>query len=334
MAKSKEERYEVLARAVKQFDSCVDAMSDVQEDAEDDLDFAAGNQWPDDVVKSRKDEKRPCLTINKLPSFINQVANDQRQNRPQGKVRPVDDVTDPKTAKVINGLLRRIQYQSDAEAAFDTATDHAITCGLGFIRVCTDYTDDDSFDQDIYIDRIDNPLNVYFPIHLCKKSDWSDAPYAFVTSQISKEEYERKYPDDPIDNWSSDVRSNTRWVKEDSVTVAEWFEIVEKEKTIYLLADGSIVDSLPDGAEAVKSRTATERKVVRRLITGGAILEEDKEFPAQYIPIVPVLGKETLVDGEKRYVSLIRNAKDIQRMINFGQVQKQKKLHLPRNPHT
>jgi hypothetical protein len=75
------------------------ALSDSREDELDDLRFMAGSpdnqwQWPADVLATRGAVQgqtinaRPCLTINKLPQHVRQVTNEQRQNRPAGKVIP------------------------------------------------------------------------------------------------------------------------------------------------------------------------------------------------------------------------------------------------------
>ena len=60
------------------------------EKAKDDLEFLSGNQWPDNVKQERELDQRPCLTNNVLPTFVDQILGDQRQNRPAIKVNPVD----------------------------------------------------------------------------------------------------------------------------------------------------------------------------------------------------------------------------------------------------
>ena len=86
--------------------------------AVDDLRFLEGEgQWPDGIKATREADGRPCLTINKLPQYVNQVANDSRQNRPSIKVSPVDSGADKKTAELLGGLIRNIQVSSAADDA-------------------------------------------------------------------------------------------------------------------------------------------------------------------------------------------------------------------------
>lgn len=61
---------------------CITADGDNHDAGLDDLRFLAGEQWDPKAKAMRDREARPCLTINRLPSFVHQVTNDLRQNRP------------------------------------------------------------------------------------------------------------------------------------------------------------------------------------------------------------------------------------------------------------
>jgi hypothetical protein len=103
--KSKGGDTDLLSTARDRLMMAIDAYSENREDQLDDLRFYAGSpdnqwQWPADVLATRGAVQgqtinaRPCLTINKLPQHVKQVTNDQRQNRPSGKVIPADDNAD------------------------------------------------------------------------------------------------------------------------------------------------------------------------------------------------------------------------------------------------
>jgi len=134
--------------------------------------FMAGSpdnqwQWPADVLSTRGAVQgqtinaRPCLTINKLPQHVRQVTNEQRQNRPAGKVIPVDDNADIEVAAIFDGVVRHIEYMSDADVAYDTACDNQVTYGEGYIRLITEYCNEETFDQDVRIMRVRNAFSVY-----------------------------------------------------------------------------------------------------------------------------------------------------------------------------
>src|SRR5690606_17302449 len=125
-----------------------------------DLKFCAGDQWPEEVRCDLEHEARPCLIINKVQQHVQQVTNDQRQNRLSIKVSPVDDAADVQVAKIIQGLIRHIEYDSNADAAYDTAFESATKSSFGYFRVITDFVSPLSFDQKILIKRIRDPFSV------------------------------------------------------------------------------------------------------------------------------------------------------------------------------
>ncbi|MGH8716881.1 MAG: portal protein, partial [Burkholderiales bacterium] len=151
----------------------IEAFSVVQEAEEDnrqaalaDLKFARlGEQWPEQIKNQREMERRPCLTINRLPAFIRQVVNDARQNKQQMTVHPADSMADKETAKIIQGLLYSTQQSSKADIAYDTAIEFAVSMGFGYFRVDVDYSHDDTFDLDIMIKPVRNPFSVYGDPH-------------------------------------------------------------------------------------------------------------------------------------------------------------------------
>ena len=328
---------DLLHEAKEAFQKASDHESENRRTALDDIRFSRlGEQWPDDVVTQRKQELRPCLTINKMPSFIRQVVNDARQNKPSIKVHPVDNGADPRTANVINGLIRNIEYTSNADVAYDTAIEATVAGGFGYWRVTADYSYEDSFELDLKIERISNQFSVYGdPNSTC--ADSSDWDSAFVVDRISKAEFKRRYGkkknidgDKVTVDWTSEAWSDdTEWLNEDGVLIAEWWRRTEVEEEIIKLSNGHIysreaIDEDPDlqaaieaGAlQIVQNRTITRKKVTQTFMSGADILEVN-EWKGCYIPIVPVYGDEIVVQGKRYFRSLIHNAKDAQRMFNY-----------------
>lgn len=317
-----------IDEAKEVFDLCVEAESENRKDALDDLRFARlAEQWPDKIRQVREKEGRPCLTINRLPSFIRQVVNDARQNKPQIQVHPADSDADPKTAEIYNGLIRNIEAISRAGIAYDTALDFAVTMGFGYFRVNTAYTDEDSFDLDLLIQTIANPFSVYGdPFSTCAdSSDWS---VSFVTDMLSKEEFRRKYKGAEEVDWAGDGYENLQapWLSDEKILVAEYFKREPVKKTILQLSDMSVVDAEvyklqqpvyeAMGISVVNQRKVDGHKVVQRIMSGCEVLETNP-WAGKYIPIIPVYGDEVNVEGKRHLRSMVRDAKDPQRMLNY-----------------
>lgn len=318
----------VIKDALERFRASQAASSVNREKAVQDIRFARlGIQWPDAIARQRQQEGRPVLTINRLPAFIRQVVNDARQNSPAIQVVPVDSGADPDTAQVISGLIRAIERGSNAAVAYDTALEHAVSCGFGFFRICTDYASPDSFDQEARIERIANPLSVHWDTN-STEFDASDWGFAFVSDMLLESEFRRLYPKAKAISWEAGRGDDwTDWFGEEKVRVAEYWERTETKRKLLLLSDGTAVreDQLTDqikaalmlsGITPVREREAQDWKVTRRVINGAEVLEET-DWPGSLIPICPVWGEEVVIDGLRHFRSLVRDATDPQRMFNF-----------------
>jgi Phage P22-like portal protein len=315
---------DILKVARQRFDLAVTAESSFRKEALDDLKFRIGEQWPTDILSSRNQDKKPCLTINKLPQYLRQVTNDQRQNRPSIKVNPVDDKADVETAKVYQGLIRRIEYQSNADVAYDTAFDGSVSKGIGYIRVVTDYADPSSFDQEIFIKRIRNSFCVYLDPN-AQEPDGSDANWGFVFEDISLDDYKAQYKKSKLasmKDWKSLGDNVAGWATDSTVRVAEYFTKTFKEVELVLLSSGEtfeieeLPEILPEGVTVVQTRKSIKPAIKWYKINAVEILEQ-ADWAGRWIPIVPVLGDEIDIDGRLIREGLIRHAKDPQRMYNY-----------------
>jgi len=306
----------VIAKALKRFKLAEDAEEDIRTKSLKDLRFRAGEQWPEDIQQTRVLDKRPCLNINRLPQFIRQVTNDQRQNRPSLRFTATDEST-VDTAEIMEGLARHIQSASNADIAFDTACEMQVTIGFGYFMVDTEYCDDNGFDQEIKIKRIKNPFTVYFDPD-AREPDYSDAKWAFIVSDVSKDELkgqsELSYSDISLSSVGDQAPG---WIQDTRVRIAEYWEVEETERTVYLLADGTLTEEKPKDKNLIaKKRQAIDRKVIWRKITAMEVLDE-REWPGRYIPIVPVLGDDLDIDGKRRLTGMVRDAQDPMRMYNY-----------------
>jgi len=318
---------DAISDAKEQFSACVEHEADNRSEALDDLRFARlGEQWPDAVKRARDKDARPCLTINRLPSFIRQVVNDARQNKPSIKVHPSDSDADPHTAEIYNGLIRNIEAQSRAPLAYDTALDFAVTMGWGFWRVNTGYACDDTFDLDLLIERVSNPFCIYGDPY-SDGADSSDWNIAFDTELLTREEFRRKYKGAQEVSWEQSGYEGMKqpWADGKKIVVARYWRREKVARTILLLADQRMVpeDVFNDkrdvyaAAVVVGARKVPSYRVTHSLMTGAEVLEGPEKWAGRYIPIVPVYGEEVNVEGRRYFRSMIRDTKDAQRMFNY-----------------
>ena len=348
------DKSDMLSTMRSRFTMAISAYGESREDELDDLRFMAGSpdnqwQWPADVLATRGSVQgqtinaRPCLTINKLPQHVRQVTNQQRQNRPSGKVIPADDNADVAVAEVFDGIIRHIEYMSDADVAYDTACDNQVTYGEGYIRLLTEYAREDSFDQDLRIGRVRNSFSVYMDPTI-QDPCGSDAQWCFITEDLLKVEFERMFPDaQPISSIMATGigdQSMSQWISENTVRIAEYFYYDHQKATLNLYPGNvtAFKNSPQDEqlkamfGKPVRTRTVDRRKVMWVKTNGYEVLDE-REWLGKYIPVVRVVGNEFEVDGRLFVSGLVRNAKDAQRMYNYWTSQEAEMLALaPKAP--
>ncbi len=352
MADSKNK--DIIETALHRMTMAIAAYSDSREDELDDLRFYAASpdnqyQWPADVLATRGSVQgqtinaRPCLTINKLPQHVRQVTNDQRQNRPSGKVIPADDKADIEVAEIFNGMVRHIEYMSDADVAYDTACENQVAYGEGYIRLFTQYERPNSCHQNLKCGRIRISFSGYKD--LTTQEPWrSDRKWCFVTEDVMLEDFERMFPDaQPVSSLQAQSVGNESyapWLSVDTIRIADYYYVEHEKATLNLYyGNVSAIKGSPEdqqmvqmGMKPIKSRIVDIKKVKYCKINGFEVLESN-DWAGDWIPVVRVVGNEFEIDGRIHVSGLVRNAKDAQRMYNYWVSQEAEMLALaPKAP--
>lgn len=332
--KEPEDDSALVKRAKDCYRSGINASAQWRDAALEDLEFLAGKQWDPNIEGQRAIEGRPALTVNRLPQFVRQVTNEQRQSKPSVTVSPVDDGSDVQTAEVLQGIIRNIEYTSNADAAYASGGQSAAITGLGYWDVCADYEDERSFDQRLIIRRIGNPLSVVMDPG-AKELAGDDARWGIISTDLSKGEWDSLFPGREIPKgtgWGGQGDSAASWVAEDGVRLHEYRYITEEADTLIDVPPGLFQD-MPEGGGALESelepavfqglqaqgaetRKTTRRKACWAKIAGDEVIKKG-EFAGRYIQLVRVVGTELEIDGITVYEGIVRHAKDTQRMLNY-----------------
>ena len=350
MAEKSKADDEILAEANARRARCLAFEADNLRDARDDFRKLAGHHWPEEAIRQREVERRPCITINKLPAFLHNVTNDQRQNKLGIKVHPVDDGADIDTAEVLQGVIRHIEYASGADAAYDTAGFHAAACGFGFFRIRTDYEREDSFDQTALFERFRNPFSVHIDPD-SKEPDGSDQAFCFVDGTISRSDVKRTHP-----NASAAQSLETDGTDDAMLLCSEYYRIEQEPATLVRLSNGETgwkddLLELPLGVVIADERKSFRRRVMwRKLVASDTVdrggsgkpgqsvtftdVLETAEIPCRWIPVFPVYGEEIEIDGKVVRSGLIRNAKGPSVMYDYWMTAATEEVTLrPKTPY-
>lgn len=263
-------------------------------------------QWPDGVRQLRKGgvfggatvAERPCLSLSQLGAPIDQELNQARNSRLAVQINPKSAGASQKTAETLQGLYRNIEVESRANLARMWAFERCLKGGRGYYRILKAYANDGDDDLDLIVARILNQSSVYLdPFH--QEPDGSDAEWAFIVSDVQFDRYKREYSKSQMAGFDGNQLSSLGdrapdWCNGDgesrTVRVAEYFTVKTGEKG--------------------------QRSIHWQKINAVEVLEEE-DWEGRYIPIVQVIGKESNLNGERRYTGIVGPAKDAQRSYNY-----------------
>lgn len=323
-------KQQILDEAADRFRKCEDWESTFRSNYSYDVkfenaDFQSGGQWDEYWSTANRADGRARLTINKVRQHCLQIINDSLQNKPAIKIDPVGDGATHEASEIIEGIVRHIWYTSNADDAIDTAYKSMVIGGYGCWRIRTDYVDDNSFDQEIRIERIPDCLTTYLDPNIVEL-DGSDATFGFIFSDWDEDTFALQFP-----KWKGKVSgrsifgenqpntSNLPSLDASKIRVGEYFRRVEDSHTLLLLEDGSTVTESEfdrdDPRKVVNSREVLDHRVEWFLIAGDQVIEQ-RDWMGRYIPLVRIVADETVIDGTMDRKGMTRALVDSQRMYN------------------
>lgn len=313
-------RYEASISAEReQRDKCLEDMQFV---------FVPGSQWDHLEAQSRND--RPRFEINKVILPINQAIGEQRQNRISVKVRPSKGMASKEVADVYSGLIRFIENKSHFSEIKDNAFKEIASGGFGGWYVTTEYSDSESFDQDVVIKPIRSAASSIYYDPASKDELKRDANWFIVTEDIDKETFNARYPGKSASNMAKATSPMIKeWQTRDTVRIADYWVKEPVMIELALMSDGSVIEMTPEnqtvlddmaamGITVLRTRMRESHRVMMYKMSAGEILEGPFEWAGQYIPVVPVFGYNVWINGQHYYQGMVRNARDAQRVYNYA----------------
>lgn len=322
---------EFITRARTQWRTANEAESENRAEGFEDLRFLNLDQWPDRIkqLRSTPGRERPCLTIDQIGEPFRQLTNKQRESRPAIHISPEDGDANEETAEILQGLIRAVEYDSDAQIAYATAFEGAVGIGWGYARLRSEY-DGDGPHQNLIIDMIENPFSVYIDPGT-QKWDRRDARFGFVVQDILKDDYIRMYGKSEVAKAGASLMDFSGlgdeakdWFPTGSVRVAEYYYI-EDQTVVLGELNGQTIEKVkaPKGAVLENEREIRRPRVMWAKINGLEILEGNKDktagyrIPGKTIPIRPCFGQVININGKRVYRGIVRAARDAQRQYNY-----------------
>ena len=299
-----------------------------------DLRFEGGEHWDAALLAERKLKRRPTVTVNTLSAMIRTGSNRQRVSRAGIKVRPASRAANLDKAKTYGEVIRQIERNSKADLAYDNARQYQRKMGRGYWVIRPAYADDESMEQVIRIEWVDNPHAVFLDPHY-KRQDYSDRLWGMVVEDYTQDDFHAAFPESvaayDLTGFGEDAGGG-EWLATERVRVAEYFWIEQDVKVRIQLDNGVEVMAhdlpqqkkrkgsepiIPEGRRAVRRRHIKTSKVWRTLMTAREIFEEN-EIPCRSIPIVQIDGERRNIPGSGvDWRGQVRDAKEPARANDF-----------------
>jgi hypothetical protein len=294
------------------------------------------DQWPEAIKKQREgagsiagqspQPPRPCLVVDRLSQPMRRVSNTIKNADFGFDVQPVGNGADIETAEIFKGYLRRVQNQARGESPIEWAADGAIEGGIGWARLRTEYVHEqwdgalteDVFDMELRLERIANNLTVYCDPSATRPTR-SDAQFMFVTEDMDRDEFTRKYPKADLRGLEEFQATGDKngWVSDAIIRIAEYWRVTYTDRPFYWLEDGTLGEGTPPTGAAVRMERVLPAPVVKGCKINACEALEEWDWVGSRIPLIPVIGEELNVDGQIVMRGIIEPGMDAQRMVNY-----------------
>ncbi len=275
---------------------------------------------------------RPRYTLDKCNDLVDDIAGAMEQSDFDIQILPAGGDATKDLAKTYDGLIRNIQNLSNATDIYDASSRMTVRAGMDGWRVNQRWGDNNTFDQDLYIDPISDFVDrVWFdPGSVLQTRE--DANYCFVLQTLIKSDYEEKFPKGSgmsvtMDNTTTTDRSP------ETVVVGEILYKVKVERRIVELSNGavyvdnekfqSIKDELVKAGAVVKRERMREMDEVKtRIFDGSDWLTEVQDTVFELIPIVPEYANWSVRKKVPNYWGIVTKKMDAQRIYNYVESRK------------
>lgn len=310
---------DVLRQMRARFQQAQEAERDERQQHADAMAFRAGRQWPEHLWRQRQTPgaERPCLVIDRLAQYISQIINAYRRAPLGLRVRPKTSGATQQLADILEGHLRDIEQQSEADQAYTHGLDQAVGHGLGYWRIVTEYESPTSFQQVPRIKPIYNSQSVYMDPAAVHPAAL-DATWAFVTERWAVSRFCQQWEVRPaqVEAWAGPL--DVTWHTASEVLLCEYFYTTWDGETLVRMPNGQVLPTqgLGDLDPTWPTRTTLKATVHYVKACGYGILERAR-WMGQHIPLIRVEGQRTLRDGRAQRTGLVQAAADSQRMYNY-----------------
>ena len=296
-----------------------------------------GGMWEDFLVDTHHNDtnQRARLELDITSDYVMRFVGEWTLNRANVSFTPDETKVTEEDAELLSGIYRSDFKDNGGQVAQDQAIFECAVGGMGAFKLSEKFVDEEdpeNDDQEIVWEPIHNAFNhVMFDCN-AKLASKADAKRVTVLTAYTKDAFKGQWPDaDPVSAYTPETRSLFNWGTPELIYVAERYEIKKKKEDVQVwqhvlnnqvkaYKEEDMEDLKPEliamGWEFVRKRKISRQTVEKSIFTGDEFLEEPKRISGKYLPIIPVYGFRTFIDGIEHFRGLVRKLKDSNRVLN------------------
>jgi len=304
---------------------------DIVREVHDFLDQKDG-QWED--LAKEKFKGRPRYTFDKCNDLVDDIAGAMEQNDFDIQILPAGGDATQDLAKTYDGLIRNIQNLSNANDIYEASARFMVRAGIDGWRVKQRWGDNNTFDQDLFIDPISDFVDSVWFDPSSVLATREDARYCFVLEPISKVEYKEKFPKGTGQSITTDQeiqRASDR--KPEEIIIGELIYKQKAKRDIVEMGNGAVYivddkfqqvkdDLEKQGIVEVRRRTREVEEIKTRLFDGGDWLTTPQNTVFDMLPIVPIYANWSVRQSVPNYWGIVTKKLDAQRVLNYTESRK------------
>lgn len=311
--------------------------SETREEASNMLVFGRITQWDDELDDVATQFRG---TFDLIKPQRNRIISELWANPIDITFKPKDGA-EPDTAEILTGMYRTDMMK--AEEAMETAQQDQVDCGFGAFRFVTEYEskeDDLNNYQRVCVEPIAEANNVVYFDSNAKRKDKSDAKWCCILSTFTKtgwadfcKENGINYEDnkEPATFKTPNRTNSYFWrSKQGEIKIGEFYYREKKRERVLIFEDplGQVksvyqrdikeaLDELDElGFVKVGEKYKDKWTVYKKIVTGEKELKKQR-IAGEYIPVIPVYGDHSRVEGREIWRGIYHDAQDPQRLHNF-----------------
>jgi hypothetical protein len=321
--------YEDHAKVINLLTAAQGADSDMRDQARDAQLFVSKKDGQWEPYWWNANQNKPRYTFDMTCPIVDQVAGEIEQADFDIRVSPAGGDATKDVALTYDGIIRNLENISNAKDVYTSAARGMITTGYDGWRIVQKYADDNSFDQDLMIEKIHNFIDRVWFDPAAEQQDKGDARYCFVLHPVAKDEFDKRWPESTGTSVPDDRDGEAYYDKAEVVVIGELLYVEKEERELVLMSNGQTYEADDDfekvvddmalvGVTEIKRRKRKVNKVCSRFFDNDGWLGDDKDTVFNRIPVIPVYGNYKIIENKTVYSGVVEKLMDSQRVLNYS----------------